>query len=177
MNAAELATMKVLVAQGWPREVFSDALFDVWAEHLTKYPAETVYQAVKLAIATERFRPPVVEIAERLYDGPDGAAVARMAWQAIARYGYHSEERARNELPSVVWDAIEAFGGWTALCCSPDDVATRERIAKSADVITRRAARGGFSLDRADLGVLAGTNVGVADVARALAQRMKELDR
>jgi hypothetical protein len=143
MTPAELAAMKRQIIEGWPNQDFTPTLFDVWADSLHKFPWPDVEQAIKMAIASDRFRPPVAEVVESLYAGPTGLEVASMAWRAIGRYGYHSEERARAALPSVVWDAIESFGGWYRWCTSEDAPATRERMAKIADGWVRRAARSG----------------------------------
>lgn len=138
MNAAQLAQLKILVTEGWPGEL-TDTQFDVWAEYLARHPFDTVAAAVRRAIATERFRPPVTVILEAVNDGPTALEVADRAWAAIGRYGWPSEDRARAELPAVVWDAIETFGGWQALCRAADDPATKDRLARASTTAVRRA--------------------------------------
>lgn len=143
MTPTELANMRKIVVEGWPREDFTPTLFDVWTGALIEFEFADVEQAIKHAIATERFRPEVAGILENLYSGPSAGEIASTAWQAIGRYGYHSEERARAALPDVTWQAIEYFGGWMSWCMSDDAPATRERMAKIADRLVKRAAREG----------------------------------
>lgn len=143
MTPAELAKTHKTIAEGWPREELTPTIADVWLDALHLFAFADVEQAVKQAVATHRFRPPVTEVVELLYNGPSPLEVASMAWRAIGQYGYHSEDRARAALPSVVWDAIESFGGWYRWCTSEDSPATRERMAKIADGWVKRAARTG----------------------------------
>lgn len=143
MTPAELAAMKRQIIEGWPREDFTPTLFDVWADALHRFPWVDVEQAIKQAVASQRFRPPVTEVVELLYNGPSALEVADMAWRAIGRFGYHSEDRARAALPDVVWDSIEAFGGWYRWCTADDAPGTRERMAKIADSWVKRSARNG----------------------------------
>lgn len=146
MNAAQLRAIRGMLTDGWSTP-FKDAEWDVWAEQLGGYPFEQAEAAVRVLIAREQWRPRVVACLELLYDGPSAPAIAEEAWRAIGRFGYHSPERAKAALHPAVWDAIESYGGWMAWCTAKLDAAPRERMARIADGVARRAVR-----DRLELG-------------------------
>jgi hypothetical protein len=169
MKASELASLRKTITEGFPNNPFTDTLFDVWVERLMPYEHDKIIAVLRDFIAADKWRPSLDEVTAALYEGPSAAELARQAYRAVGQFGYHSEERARNELPTPVWDVIEAFGGWWQLCTSNDDGSLRERLAKCAD----RTIRNPPPPKRLSIGT--GTDGAVIHVLRGVVKNMDEL--
>lgn len=137
MKASELAAMRKKITEGFPSNPFTDTLFDVWARGLMPYEYDRVSAVLDVFIAADKWRPPLDDVIDALYEGPTAAELAHQAYKAIHRYGWPSEDRARAELPGAVWDIVESYGGWWKLCNAEDNGALQERLASIADRVIK----------------------------------------
>ena len=159
-------------------EDVSEERLALYASILAPYAAEDVLAAIRQASVTCRFFPKPAELIELMTGGKGGAPHPTVAWQellaAIEDHGpYSSVEFANGAIPA----AVEALGGWAAICALSWKELTLQRIQARFEDLYRDATRRGVHLRPGQVkGLFGGRAVPartIAEIEAAAARRAK----
>lgn len=124
-------TMRKL-ADAWPREEFPDRTIALYAERLGRYPEEQVAKAVDDLVGTEKWRPSVGQIIDRVSERALNLPTTEEAW-VIAQRG------SLRDAQEPVREAADQVGGRWNILHSENPVAVRAQFVKAYANIRRQA--------------------------------------
>lgn len=146
MTKTEYTQLVALVTGLWPNNRWEVATIRAGERLLLDLPAADVLAAVEmLAAEGERFAPNPGQIRKAAVematiaagsDMPDADDALSEVYEAIARVGYYRTPTWSHE---AIGAAVDAFGGWQAVCLDENPEAFRAHFMKLyASAVTRR---------------------------------------
>jgi hypothetical protein len=97
----------------------TEQVLTLYVESLSKFNFEEVNSAIKWAITNCKFFPKPVELIEQINpkrSRVDADYLAGEVMQAVKTFGMYQGSKAKKELGSEAWKAVEFNGGWVNLC-------------------------------------------------------------
>lgn len=142
MNRSEVVEITKLLANAYPgAEKWTPERVQIWAEMLRDLDAPTTRAAAIAWIGTQKWAPVIAEIRE-LATGGGKEPSAGEAWEEVCRqismigsWGWPTWSSG------AIGEAVNALGGWLAICVSENAIADRAHFLRLYDQIAERWKR------------------------------------
>ena len=160
MTRSETAKLVAMLQVLWPGQPVERAMVDVYHAAVGHLPADVAAQAFADAVRTMTFFPKPAEILALADDRASRRLAPVEAWAEVEgrvrRYGSYVGPRWGNDpgpwSSEAVARALDAVGGYRAVCASEDIAIVRAQFLKAYQSLVERARRefalgGGRGLD------------------------------
>ena len=140
---AEVTKALMVLAAHYPNgPQLNETHFRAYHRTLADLPQELVDKAVLHLGSTNTFFPAAAELRQAAFELVEQASDVPSAWDAWGEVTKAFRTYGRYRLPEwsseLVGDAVDAIGGWLALCESENGVADRARFVQAYDVLLQR---------------------------------------
>lgn len=129
----------MVIAAAYPREkAFStcdEQMVSVWHEMLEDIDFSNAVTAIKSHISTSPFSPSISDLRKWASEAENGTITPADAWgkviEAVKKYGYYQEKKAREYMTAPVWDVFsKTFPSWQSFCMSENIDVDRAHFIK-----------------------------------------------
>jgi len=138
----DIEQMLIIIMAALPSAKVRGDTSEIYYQLLKDLPADLLRVSVLEVLSTWgwSYLPPPAAIRKAalgLQEQSLGLLTGGEAWSAVARtireFGWYREEQAEKSLGPLVWDCVQALGGWSVLCQSENQVADRAHFLKIYD--------------------------------------------
>ena len=140
-----IAEMMLILHTAYPHYRGKKDTARVYAELLADIPDDLLIAGAKAHASTGKFFPSVAELREAAFDlqaRAQGIPNAAEAWGEVMHQVRNVGSYGRPEFSApLIYSAVDALGGWKALCASDNNVADRAHFLKIYGSLQERSQR------------------------------------
>lgn len=142
MTKQETVKLFMVISAAYPREkAFStcdEQMVSVWHEMLEDIDFSNAVTAIKSHISTSPFSPSISDLRKWASEAENGTITPADAWgkviEAVKKYGYYQEKKAREYMTAPVWDVFsKTFPSWQSFCMSENIDVDRAHFMKMCE--------------------------------------------